>query len=178
MNLINKEVLFIDLDGTVTNTITGDIFPKGIWDMKLNFEVLDAICGMKPKYVFIVTNQGGIESGYVKEEAFKAKADYIVASIREYCHIKDVYLSYCTTNDKSDPNRKPNCGMLIYMTETYVGDDFEYIKSRSLMVGDASGKPGQFSDSDKKTAERFGCDYMDVEDFVDFYQEDDVFDGE
>lgn len=30
MNLINKEVLFIDLDGTVTNTITGDIFPKGI----------------------------------------------------------------------------------------------------------------------------------------------------
>ena len=34
------------------------------------------------------------------------------------------------------------------------------------MIGDASGKPNQFSDSDKKTAENFGCDYMDVEDFV------------
>lgn len=36
----------------------------------------------------------------------------------------------------------------------------------SLMIGDASGKPGQFSDSDKRTAENFGIDYMDVEDFL------------
>ena len=35
-----------------------------------------------------------------------------------------------------------------------------------LMIGDASGKEGQFSDSDKKTAENFGCEYMDVDDFV------------
>lgn len=34
------------------------------------------------------------------------------------------------------------------------------------MIGDASGKEGQFSDSDKKTAENFGCEYMDVDDFV------------
>ena len=34
------------------------------------------------------------------------------------------------------------------------------------MIGDASGKEGQFSDSDKKTAENFGIDYLDVEDFV------------
>lgn len=33
-------------------------------------------------------------------------------------------------------------------------------------VGDASGKEGQFSDIDKKTAENFGIDYLDVEDFV------------
>lgn len=34
------------------------------------------------------------------------------------------------------------------------------------MIGDASGKEGQFSDSDKKTAGNFGCEYMDVDDFV------------
>ena len=39
-----------------------------------------------------------------------------------------------------------------------------------LMIGDASGKEGQFSDSDKKTAENFGCEYMDVDDFVDKYK--------
>ena len=38
-------------------------------------------------------------------------------------------------------------------------------KSDMLMIGDASGKPGQFSDSDKKTAENYGIDYMDIEDF-------------
>lgn len=39
-------------------------------------------------------------------------------------------------------------------------------KNDCLMIGDASGKEGQFSDSDKKTAENFGIDYMDVKDFV------------
>lgn len=29
-----------------------------------------------------------------------------------------------------------------------------------------TGKEGQFSDSDKKTAGNFGCEYMDVDDFV------------
>ena len=41
-----------------------------------------------------------------------------------------------------------------------------YDKSEMLMIGDASGKPSQFSDSDKKTAENFGIDYLDVEDFL------------
>ena len=39
-------------------------------------------------------------------------------------------------------------------------------KEEMLMIGDASGKPGQFSDSDKKTAENFGIDYLDISDFV------------
>ena len=40
-----------------------------------------------------------------------------------------------------------------------------------LMIGDASGLEGQFSDSDKKTAENFGIDYMDVSEFVNVYGE-------
>ena len=34
------------------------------------------------------------------------------------------------------------------------------------MIGDAKGKKGQFSGSDKKTAENFGIDYINVNDFV------------
>ena len=34
------------------------------------------------------------------------------------------------------------------------------------MIGDASGKDGDFSDSDKKCAENFGIEYIDVEDFL------------
>ena len=79
---------------------------------------------------------------------------------------------YCENNDKTDPYRKPNTGMLEDLLENYVGDDFEYIKQISLMIGDASGKEGQFSDSDKRTAENFDIDYMDVEDFVNTNWED------
>ena len=163
--LKNKNILFCDLDGTLIETISGDTFPKGIWDMKLRFDVLDAIKKLNPEYVLIVSNQGGIESGFVDAKKFSTKLFYIVESIGEYCGC-ECYAMYCDTNNKSDPYRKPNTKMLETLLEDYVGDDIEYIKQKSLMIGDASGKEGQFSDSDKKTAENFGIDYMDVNDFV------------
>lgn len=164
-------VIFSDLDGTLINTISVETFPKGIWDMKFRYEVLDKIKEVKPEYLLIVSNQGGIESGFISQSDFATKIECICRTIREYCHCP-CYAMYCVTNDKSDPYRKPNTGMLEYLTEKYVGDDFDYIKSVSLMIGDASGKEGQFSDSDKKTAENFGIDYMDVEDFINTNRED------
>ena len=74
---------------------------------------------------------------------------------------------YCASLEPSDENRKPNTGMFAKAARdctTIVGLKFD--KEKALMIGDASGKPGQFSDSDKKTAENFGIDYMDVEDFI------------
>lgn len=159
------EIIFADLDGTLIDTLSGKTFPKGIWDMRFKFNVLDKIKEIAPKYVIIVSNQGGIESGFVKPENFKSKMEYIGRSISEYCKC-ECYAEYCTTNDKNDPYRKPNAKMLEHLTLTYIGDDLDYIKSKSLMIGDASGKDGQFSDSDIRTAENFGIDYMDVEDFV------------
>lgn len=164
-NLKNKKVIFCDLDGTLIETISGEVFPKGVWDMKLRFDVLDAIKKLNPQYILIVSNQGGIESGFVNDDNFRAKSGYVAVAIREYCDC-ECYAMYCLTNDKSDPYRKPNTGMLEELLERYVGDDFDCIKQKSLMIGDASGKEGQFSDSDKKTAENFGIDYIDVEDFV------------
>ena len=163
-------VIFSDLDGTLINTISGETFPKGIWDIKIRFDVLDAIKALHPQYILIVSNQGGIESGFVDADNFRAKSEYIARAIREYCDC-ECYGMYCTTNDKTDLYRKPNVGMLEYLLESYVGDDFDCIKQKSLMIGDASGKEGQFSDSDKKTAENFGIDYMDVEDFVNAIRE-------
>lgn len=67
--------------------------------------------------------------------------------------------------------RKPNTGMiddiLMKCKDTIMpGMDFGQLKGCSLMVGDASGLPGQFSDSDKVCAENAGIEYMDVITFV------------
>lgn len=166
----NYNVLFCDLDGTVIKTKSGATFPKGIWDMEFRFDVLDTIKKLAPDIVLIVSNQGGIESGFVVEDGFRAKLEYVCTSIYEYCNIVTMS-QYCASNDDTDVNRKPNVGMLEYLTETYVGSDFDYIKTISLMVGDSSGKPGQWGDTDKKTAENFGIDYLDVEDFVKLYKD-------
>ena len=163
--LKNKSVIFCDLDGTLIETISGETFPKGIWDMRLKFDVLDAIKELNPEHILIVSNQGGIEGGFVDAQNFRVKSEYITRAISEYCGCK-CYAMYCETNNKLDPYRKPNTKMLENLIERYVGDDFDYIKQKSLMIGDASGKEGQFSDSDKKTAENFYIDYVDVDDFV------------
>ena len=161
------KVLFADLDGTLITTASGKTFPEGIWDMQFKFDVLDAIKRLNPDYVFIVSNQGGIEKGYSTSLLFESKAQYICRCINDYCSISNVRYYYCTSNDKDYPYRKPNTGMLADMLEHTENGKIK--KEECLMIGDASGKPGQWSDSDKKTAENFGIDYLDVEDFKHIY---------
>ena len=160
---MEKEILFADLDGTLIQTISNNSFPQGIWDMRIRFEVLDAIRSLKPKRIYIVSNQGGIGLGYITNRSFRIKIDYIATAIQEYTGIRTKY-AYCTANNPDDRNRKPNIGML---ENILADDDSEGVsREKMLMIGDASGKDGNFSDSDKRTAENFGIDYLDVEDFV------------
>lgn len=168
------KVLFCDLDGTLIDTLSGETFPKGIWDMKIKFEVLDAIRRMSPKYVFIVSNQGGIEKGFVNRRNFEFKMEYIIRSMKEYINDDTlIEYRYCPFNNKDNEYRKPNIGMLVQMCEKYIQKNNpspNMCNNDFLMIGDASGLEGQFSDSDKKTAENFGIDYLDVNEFVKEWQ--------
>lgn len=164
------KVIFADLDGTLIDTISGETFPKGIWDMKIKFDVLDKIKEIQPKCLLIVTNQGGIEKGFVNERNFIIKMEYIARSIKEYTGVYTDY-SWCASNDKNNKYRKPNTGMLHALMNkiSYNGIiENDILTDNILMIGDASGKEGQFSDSDKRCAENAGFDYMDVNDFINY----------
>lgn len=163
------KILFTDLDGTLIHTLSGATFPKGIWDMRIDFNVLDAIKKLNPRYVFIVSNQGGIDKGFVIFNHFLKKLHYISSCVSEYCGVETDY-DYCKSNDENNPYRKPNTGMLSFLLNSKCDFGPEYAKKDMLMIGDASGLPGQFSDSDKKTAENFGIDYMDVNEFIKTYK--------
>lgn len=39
MDITKKKVIFIDMDGTLIDTVSGKTFPEGVWDMKLKMEV-------------------------------------------------------------------------------------------------------------------------------------------
>lgn len=101
----------------------------------------------------------------------KKKATEEQLKKEDYTNIS-VYNFYCDNNDKDNINRKPNTGMIdqymdyIKFINDNVDEENKIIYDTIMMIGDASGKEGQFSDSDKKTAENFGCEYMDVNDFV------------
>ena len=169
MTLNNKTVLFIDLDNTLIKTISGKTFPEDITDFRIQLPVLDKVIEKFPnlKYFFIVTNQGGIGK-FITKDDFETKISSICMFcgnyLRDRCSpriIADNW-TYCDSMDKVDPMRKPNTGMLEYFY-TYACVEN---KTECIMIGDASGKPEDFSDSDKKCAENFGIDYIDVSDFI------------
>ena len=175
MNIMfDKSVLFIDLDGTLIKTASGSTFPKDCTDFIIRKEVLDKIAEKLPNlfWIGIVTNQGGIPQ-FISKRDFETKFESIIQFVGSYLgnRIPKITLRgrvfvtglYCASTEKNDKNRKPNIGMLEHLHKNVFG---EHPKSSMIMIGDASGKPGDFSDSDRKCAENFGIDYIDVEDFI------------
>jgi len=173
MELENKKILFADLDGTLIQTASGKTFAEDCTDFRIRKDVLDKIKTMTGlEYLAIVTNQGGVPQ-FISQHDVEVKIKSIVEFIRSY-YAKypfspeedglKISAEYCASMEKDHPCRKPNTGMLENFQKYSFLESVD--KSVMLMIGDASGKPGQFNDSDKKCAENFGIDYLDVEDFL------------
>ena len=165
----NYKILFSDLDGTLIKTKSGKTFPEDASDYEFKKEVIEAIVKLSPTYLFIVTNQGGIGK-FVQKSDFEHKLSDIVSYLEINTGVCVVDAIYCDSEDKKNEMRKPNTGMLSKMLDSHSLNSF-YDKDEMLMIGDASGLTGQFSDSDKKCAENFKIDYLDVSDFVKIYGE-------
>jgi DNA 3'-phosphatase len=168
LDYLKRTIVFADLDGTLIKTKSGRTFPKDTDDWVLREDVIDKIAKViNPTYLFIVSNQGGIPRGLVKEEEFKKKLETICDMISGRLKIH-VHGEYSATEDKEDPNRKPNTGMLRKCLAIFTEKTGKQLiaNSNMIMIGDASGFPGQFSDSDLKTAENFGIDYIDADELV------------
>lgn len=127
---------------------------------------------LKNKVFAIVSNQGGVEAGFVSGADIEAKIEYVLRCVHDLAvkrGIRGVLYEkrLCYSNDEQNPMRKPNTGMiddiLMKCKDTVMrGMNFSQLKGCSLMVGDASGLPGQFSDSDKVCAYNSGINYMDI----------------
>ena len=160
MNINEKRIVFVDLDGTLTRTVTGETFPKGVWDMELNLDVMMKIGRMRPTGVFIVSNQGGIEKGFVNGRLFEQKFMYVISALQEICG-QHVFVAgrYCPTVKEDDPMRKPNTGMMVAMLEEFQKLlQHSFTKEDCVMIGDL--------DTDRATADNFNIDYLDVNEFL------------
>jgi histidinol phosphatase-like enzyme len=126
--------------------------------------IIEAIDRYRPTHLHIVSNQGGIARHIVREDQWVAKVGRILEKIQEgltHCAPACSY-DYCKTEDKDCLDRKPNPGMIYRFLMGIPTEEIESI----LMIGDASGKPGDFSDSDKMAAENAEIPYLDITEFL------------
>lgn len=163
------KILFCDLDGTLIEPKTKNRFPEGIWDMQMKFNVFDQIKRMQPECIFIAANQGAVGQ-YFTEKQFESKIDYVLNCLVAYIEspeykVKAYDSIYCTSNEKTDPFRKPNTGMLEYIYKAYMLYK-EYTLDDMIMIGDASGLKYNPSRIDIDCANNFGIHYCDVNEFT------------
>lgn len=147
------KVLFTDLDGTLIRTKSGRSFPLHSADWQFIPETVKAIkyynnLGYK---IVIVTNQAGIENGFVNEQVFINKIEQICVALEKLLKIKKNSISYRYCKDSNSYNRKPNPGMA-----------FDVLMEEELTLAD-SVMFGDF-DSDKEFAKNAGITtYFDIE---------------
>lgn len=160
--LFNQKVLLCDLDGTLIVTKSGKTFPIDEDDWRFKDGVKEAVQNYNPRYIFIVTNQGGIEAGFVDEFKFRQKLNSVIESIRTW---GDFIVDgiYCTSTDKDNYSRKPNIGMVEYFQYGYT-QGYDFSPSKALMIGDM--------ETDKECAKNAGIKYLDVEEFIQINKED------
>ena len=169
---MTKSILFLDLDGTLIKTSSGNTFPKDRYDMEPVQGVFEAIKRMHESnplsHIFIISNQGGVSLGYQTDEDVKYRIERTIRELSAFVNDDSIHYDYryATSNDPADPMRKPNIGMIEHLLQFVETEDLDLLIDCSLMVGDASGKPGDWSDSDRRTAEKCGMDYMGIEDFI------------
>lgn len=155
-----KKIAAFDLDGTLVNTKSNSQFPRTAEDWKLYNKgvpkVIKAFADDGYKVV-IFSNQGGIKSALSGAMAQKTKAriDQVVAKLEVMPQ------AFLATLD--DDNRKPNTGLWKFMVEMCNGSISPDLK-KSFFVGDAAGRPTDFSDSDREFAKAIGIPFKTPED--------------
>lgn len=162
MKLSEKRIVFVDMDDTLVRTTSGQKFPLGVYDMTLRLDVFAKIKMIAPNAVFIVSNQGGIEAGFVNPTLFQQKFMYVIASLQEFIGLHTfVAGKFCPTQDAKFEGRKPNTAMLTSMLDEFeqiVGHEFT--KEDCVYIGDT------LIGTEEQTAKNFGCDFVPVENLI------------
>lgn len=129
-----KKAVFLDRDGVINEVLTDRVkFVNKPQELYFLPRVPEAIRKLNTvfDFIFVVTNQGGVGLGFMKESQLKKIHDHMIAELKkEGATIHDV--AYCPHKPKAGCEcRKPKSKLIVDLSEKYDVD-----LSQSYMVGD------------------------------------------
>lgn len=151
---MQNKAVFIDLDNTLITTRSGKKYPIHSKDWKFIPETLDAIqyYHRNDYMVIILSNQLGIEEGYVIEEAFVSKLEEICKVLEKELRIPPQSIHYHYSN-KNNYYAMPKPGMVHELAI-----DYELETHKCMVLGS--------SHETKELAENLGIVYLNVIDVI------------
>lgn len=129
-----KKAVFLDRDGVLNEVLSDRVkFVNRPEELYLLEGAAEAVAELSRAghEIFVVTNQGGVGLGFLKEKRLHEIHDRMIEMIKKHGgHIKEV--AYCPHKPKAGCEcRKPNAGMLLDLAKRHDID-----LPGSVMVGD------------------------------------------
>lgn len=136
-----REAIFLDRDGVLNDNKKPVNSPE---DLVLYPNVKEALNKLQNAgyELFVVTNQGGIELGYISEKDLEKIHKRLLDELKQYCKITEI--AYCPYYHKKSYDRKPQPGMILKLSKKY-----NINLEKSWMIGDMN--------TDVETGIRAGC---------------------
>ena len=144
----SSKIAMFDLDHTLVKPRQAKKYPKNSTDwMWWDRTILQRLSDINEKgfTIVIITNQAGVEKKAAKRDEVMERIQNIFKEILDYCEPRyvEVYISLAV-----DVYRKPNTTIF----EKYIFPQVKNKLEKVFYVGDAAGRPEDFSDSDRKFA--------------------------
>lgn len=136
-----SKTIFLDRDGVINDYRKHVNKPQDIIIYEESKKGLKLAYGAGYEF-FIVTNQGGIELGFLDHERLQRIHNHLLNLLKPYCEIKAI--KYCPDYKRESDCRKPEPGMILELAEEYNINLME-----AWMIGDM--------DTDVEAGKRAGC---------------------
>lgn len=158
-----KQIIFCDVLDCLVETFQSNgkpgLLPRGIYDIRLRFEVWDKILCFNPSKVYAMVPRNLILSSN-GSDSWKIMLEYIVCALSEYLRVPYDHCQILV--QKNFSQTKDN------LMNSVIQRIPDFNKSLAIQIGLESGLYGQ-SNRDILAAEKVGIDYVDLGQLLSIY---------
>lgn len=159
-----KKVIFCDILDCLVETYQSNgrpgLLPRGIYDIKLRFEVWDKLSMFSPERIYAMVPRFLLNSSN-GSESWRVMLEYVICSLSEYLRLP---YKNCQVLTQTSIGQSKEEVMLSILD----GGEYKIPRDEVVQIGIESGLSGQ-NNRDQLAAEICGIDYIDLNQLMTIY---------